>query len=389
MKVNRQQLLEHGFLILREVIPPDQLDELRASYEVLIERQGGQSWLSKGAQPRLSVSPLIDEATANAVEIWLHENTLGVSRQLLCLPEAAVTSMWMMCSPLQDHGPANWHRDVHPIDMAPMHSLQVDMLENGPRYLQWNIPLYDDDVLWVVPGSHRRLNTEEENRQLLENPRVPLPNGTPVELKAGDAVVYINYIMHWGSNYSAKLRRTLHGGHSIFTDYPDLNFTRFLSSQARDTFAAWSQRSVKMQDVTESALRAAINADVPAYHAALEALQPGAGENGKMVLTIYLSKAAYHIHLLKDPDADNLPPEVLRRASGLHSITINWGPEFANRFSQADADVLWQRFKTLDAKLQSDTEHFVPGYQSGPMRYFFDEMPADFGPEDFIASWGT
>jgi hypothetical protein len=273
--------------------------------------------------------------------------------------------------------------------MAPMHSLQVDMLENGPRYLQWNIPLYDDDVLWVVPGSHRRLNTEEENRQLLENPRVPLPNGTPVELNGGDAVVYINYIMHWGSNYSAKRRRTLHGGHSIFTDYPDLSFTRFLSSQARETFAGWSQRSAKMQDVTESALRAAINADVPAYHAALEALQPGAGENGKMVLTIYLSKAAYHIHLLKNPDADNLPPEVLRRASSSHSITINWGPEFANRFSQADADVLWQRFKTLDAKLQSDTEHFVPGYQSGPMRYFFDEMPADFGPEDFIASWGT
>ena len=113
--------------------------------------------------------------------------------------------MMLMCSPQRDHGPAHWHRDVHPIDMAPMASLQSDFLENGPKYLQWNISLYDDDVLWVVPGSHRRLNTEAENRQLLENPRVPLPGGIPVELKGGDGVVYSNYILHWGSNYSHQI----------------------------------------------------------------------------------------------------------------------------------------------------------------------------------------
>ena len=39
MKVNPQQLLDDGYLILREVIPPDQLDQLRTSFEVLVERQ--------------------------------------------------------------------------------------------------------------------------------------------------------------------------------------------------------------------------------------------------------------------------------------------------------------------------------------------------------------
>ena len=142
----------------------------------------------------------------------MHENTLGVARQLLSVPEhTGIAGMMLMCSPQRDHGPAHWHRDVHPIDMAPMASLQADFLENGPKYLQWNISLYDDDVLWVVPGSHRRLNTEEENRQLLKNPRVPLPGGIPVELKGGDGVAYSNYILHWGSNYSTKLRRAIHG----------------------------------------------------------------------------------------------------------------------------------------------------------------------------------
>ena len=357
MKVNPQQLLDDGYIILRKVIPPEQLDELRASYEVLVERQGGRSWLETGAQPRLSAGRLVDEATANAVEIWLHENTLEISRQLLCGPEAAVTSMWLLCSPIRDHGPDNWHRDVHPIDMAPMQVLQRDMLENRPRYLQWNIPLYDDDVLWVVPGSHSRLNTDTENRQLLENPGVPLPGGIPVELKAGDGVVYTNFILHWGSNYSTKLRRTLHGGHSIFTygglgewaGMGDLSFTRFLSPAAQETFEGWTQRSTKMQDLTESALRAVINRDVNTYHAMLEALQPGVGEKGKTVLTIYLSKAAHHIHnTLKSTNFEGLSGDVRRYAANPHSISLNWGPAFANRFSQAEADILWQRFETLD-----------------------------------------
>ncbi len=396
MKVNPQQLRDDGYIILREVIPPEQLDDVRASFEVLVERQkeiwaqeGNRSVWETGAQPRLGhFENLIDEATANTVETWMHENTLGVGSQLLSVPEqTGIAGMMLMCSPQRDHGPAHWHRDVHPIDMAPMASLQSDFLENGPKYVQWNIPLYDDDVLWVVPGSHRRLNTEEENRQLLENPRVPLPGGIPVELKGGDGVVYSNYILHWGSNYSTKLRRTIHGGHTIFPYYPDLNFTQFLSPEARQTFENWTQASNRMQDLTEAALRAILKKDAEAYCEAVEKLQPGAGEKGKMVLAIYLSKAAYHLCILKSSDFDELPPEVRRRASSPHSISINWGPQFADRFSKEEADLLWGRFEVLDAKFQTEEDLFVPGFQSGPMRYFFEEEPSNFEVEDFIASW--
>jgi ectoine hydroxylase-related dioxygenase (phytanoyl-CoA dioxygenase family) len=396
MKVNPQQLRDDGYIILREVIPPEQLDDVRASFEVLVERQkeiwaqqSNPSVWETGAQPRLAhFESLIDEETANAVETWMHENTLGVARQLLSVPEqTGIAGMMLMCSPQRDHGPAHWHRDVHPIDMAPMASLQADFLENGPKYLQWNVSLYDDDVLWVVPGSHRRLNTEEENCQLLKNPRVPLPGGIPVELKGGDGVVYSNYILHWGSNYSTKLRRTIHGGHTIFPYYPDLNFAQFLSPAARQIFEDWTRESNRMQDLTESALRAILKKDAEAYCEVVEALQPGAGEKGKMVLAIYLSKAAYHIHILKSPDLDKLPPEVRRRASSPHSISINWGPQFADRFSKEEADPLWQRFEVLDTKLQAEEELFVPGFQSGPMRYFFEEEPSNFEVEDFIASW--
>ena len=389
MRVNPQQLMDDGYIIIRECIPRDQLHALRENYEILVERQGGRSWLSTSAQPRLAANTLVDESTANTVEIWLHENTLGVIQQLLCQPEAGVAAMWLMCSPTRDHGPASWHRDIHPIDMAPLRALQMDMLENKPRYLQWNIPLYDDDVFWVVPGSHRRLNTEAENRQLRDNAHVPLPDSISVDLKAGDGVVYSNFLLHWGSNYSTKLRRTLHGGHSIFTHYQDLRFTKSLSPTARETFEGWRRRSATLQDLTESALRAIIDRDANAYREALEELQPGAGAKGKLVLTIYLCKAAYHIHILKRPDFESLPDDIRRRAGGEHTITLNWGPKFSGRFSQVEADILWARFGILDEKLKGDQEYFVPGFQSGPMRYFFEEMPSDFGVDEFIGSWDT
>ena len=39
MKVDRNRFLEEGYVVLRNVIPAGELDALRASYEILVERQ--------------------------------------------------------------------------------------------------------------------------------------------------------------------------------------------------------------------------------------------------------------------------------------------------------------------------------------------------------------
>ena len=402
MQVNRDQFLEEGYLILRNVIPPEELEGLRASYEILVERQRAVWTRERGPddppggvwetsrQPRLHLRDhpgLIDDETAGAVEFWLHENTQGVSSRLMGVPDAAVTEMMLMCSPVRDHGPANWHRDLHPIDTAPLDGYVTDIIESGPRYVQWNIPLYDDDVLWVIPGSHLRFNTEEENRQLLEDPHAPLPGGVQTHLKGGDGVVYILPLLHWGSNYSTKLRRTIHGGFSNFTYYKDLSFTTSLQPRSRTTFERWARRSAEMQDHTEAALRAIIKKDDAAFHEGLEKLHPGRGKKGKMLSTVFLSKSVYFINLLKHPDLDGVPAKLRYSATRPHPITLNWGPQFADRFTLAESEVLWERFKGLDARLQTDEEQFSPGFQSGPMRYHFNEMPADFDVKGFIASW--
>ena len=396
--------MSEGYSILRNVIPQDKLEAMRASCETILERQkvvwarerkpddppGGR--YEKVRQPRvfMELPGLIDKETSNVVEdFWVADETLDTASQLLCNPEPHVTKMMMMCNPVRDWpGGTGWHRDVHPVDMAPMEALAADFMENGPKYVQWNVPMYDDNVLWVIPGSHRRRNTEQENVELLEDRKKPVAGGIPVELNAGDGVVYSNFLLHTGSNYTTKKRRTLHGGHAIFGDYAELGFTESLAPQARETFHGSARRTERLKDITESTLRAIIEWDKAAYRAGLESLQPGAGPMGKTVLTIYLSKAALHIRILKDPSFEATEP-LTRSASGAHPITLNWGPEFADRFTLEESQFLWSRFVCLDAMLQNDAEMFEPAFQSGPMHYYFNDLPDGVDTESFIASWAN
>ncbi len=407
MHVDRDRFLKEGYLILRNVIPPDELDELRASYEMMVEKQKaiwarernpddppGGAW-DTSAQPRLnlhSLSDQIDAQTAKTVEVWLHENTQGVSSQLLGVADAAITEMMLMCSPSRDHGTANhrgWHRDFYPPYSAPLQGYAEDIIENGPRYVQWNIPLYDDDVLWVVPGSHNRFNTEQEDRLLNEDPRVNLPGGVQTHLTAGDGVVYILPILHWGSNYSTKMRRTIHGGFSTFTYYPNLSYLEHLSAPAQVTLERWAQRSEQMLGHTESVLRAAIEKGAAVYHARLEKLHPGRGEKGKRQSTIFLSKIAKRINNLKRPDFDSLPEQERTWATSVHPITLQWGALLADRFSPEEAKILWERFKSVDDSLQAEEDQWAPGFQGDSTRYYFNQVPADLSVENFISGWDT
>ena len=244
-------------------------------------------------------------------------------------------------------------------------------------------------MLWVLPRSHLRVNTEQENARLLADPRVPLPGSVQTHLNAGDGVVYILPILHWGSNYSPKMRRTIHGGFSNYTHYETLCYSEYLAPDIQEKFQRWQARSTEMQHATESALRAAMENDAEGYVEALKTLHPERRSKGQMLSTVFLSKAACFIaaaHRHKLPD---IPPELLSRGSTQHAITLNWGPQFAERFTHSEAALLWKRFQPLDSRLKSDEERYLPGFQSGPMRYFFNEMPTNYGLPDLIQTWGV
>ncbi len=182
MQVDRTRFLAEGYLVLRGVIPSAELEGLRQSYGTLVERQraisarerqadeppGGQWEMT--AQPRLILSQMngaIDRETITAVEIWLHDHIYGISADLLGVEDPGVVEMMMLCNPSRDWGTGGhngWHRDVYPPFGAPIQGYTDDIIENGPRYVQWNIPLYDDDVLWVLPRSAPQPNQAGHHR---------------------------------------------------------------------------------------------------------------------------------------------------------------------------------------------------------------------------------
>ena len=95
MQVDRKKFTEEGYNILPNVVPPDQLDSLRQNIEHMVncrkeisaqqrtphEPPGG-SWQAS-AQPRLQFDRDCDARSSATIEFLLHENTLGVSKQLI------------------------------------------------------------------------------------------------------------------------------------------------------------------------------------------------------------------------------------------------------------------------------------------------------------------
>ena len=112
MKVDTDQFMRDGYLLLRNVVPADELADMRLTAELMVDAakrnsqaarqegdpQGGD-WYAD-VQPRVQLHKVVTEETAHLVDFLLGENTLGVSAQLLSGPETAICSAEISCSGL-------------------------------------------------------------------------------------------------------------------------------------------------------------------------------------------------------------------------------------------------------------------------------------------------
>lgn len=397
MQVNREQFMEQGYLILPDVIPPDRLDRVRQAVEGMVVRRQETSrqqrtpdqppggWWEASAQPRLSFDRDVDASSGSVLDCLTNENTLGVCRQLIDADEIALHNLNCMCSAVsQDTGPADWHRDIGPGDPAPLRGMIANMVAHGPSYLQWNIALYDDSVLWVVPGSHLRVNTKEENNQLSENSKIPLPGGIPVELKAGQGVVYTHLLLHWGSNYTRKLRRAIHPGYRPigFSSIPNVHwrhwepgFYHYLTPETRTLFETWDSLFLKELGQFARVFHAMINRDSEAFYTEFGNVHPSPQE--KLVSLVMLSKLAGKLYRLKTTPT---PPGNL------------WGNSrdmayFGSLFTVEQAETLRDRFQRLEEQLTFPDARRTPGFQGFQSQYNPDDLPEGFSLTNFVASW--
>ena len=88
-------------------------------------------------------------------------------------------------------------------------------MENPFAGAQFNLALTNDDCLIVVPGSHKRVRTQEEREKTVDESKRKefITDQINVELKPGDVVFYNNNILHRASYSSKNKRLTLHGSY--------------------------------------------------------------------------------------------------------------------------------------------------------------------------------
>ena len=101
MQVNRDQFMDQGFLVIKNVVPQSKLKAMRNSCEAILERQkiawardrqpddppGGVWETSLQPRVRMERPGMIDNESVNVIEdFWVAEETLDTASRLLCNP---------------------------------------------------------------------------------------------------------------------------------------------------------------------------------------------------------------------------------------------------------------------------------------------------------------
>lgn len=249
---HRRALLEQGYVVLPSLLPPHLLLAGQATSKYLVSRaRTGQFWPYVRTVPKQYPPwPQLDLKAQNTdLNIWgvqhlLHpeltslrdvyaemyfcDEVINVVRELLADPsgksdkvdedELVMELFNLLCSPSknQDFG-LEWHRDdVKPTVSSEEEKRLLGEKAPGGRQLhaQYNIALFEDESLIVIPGSHRRVRTQTERDA--KPYETGLPGEILVKLNPGDAVFYDSNILHRGAYKGIDERNelgrmTLHG----------------------------------------------------------------------------------------------------------------------------------------------------------------------------------
>ena len=398
-------ILDQGYLIVRGAIEPDQLEPIRATAEVFLDRARERSrgdpnvgWDAHRV-PHPGLYDFIDRDTAALFAPLVSDRVLEVNRRLMAAPEVGLNTASLFTEPGKPLTSIfQWHRDsvLRPSAPLPLGGLQADCQANAPGVLSWNIALHDDDSLWVVPGSNRRGNTVVE-QEVLDRPAKladePLPGARRCELAAGDAVVFDAAMVHSGSNDADRYRRTFNVAYREFGG-PVLAHTRvtcwkpdlraLLAPETARRFDRFERLLCDERDTIEAVFRAVIERDEAAFREHLARLHPG--PVGRMVCVVQLHKVAHALWKLSEVGAEAPSDADYMNVTLDHLFNRGRTAALLERLTAAEVHRLWGGFSELDRRLRTSHRQ-APGGAAEPPDYEQYEMPRDFDVEDFVASW--
>jgi nicotinamide N-methyltransferase len=217
-------LRRDGFVVIKSILSPEELSALREVSLKVQQRARAGLWphcRTVGKQfPPWEWNPekgiwgvqhiMHPSMPGNSlyVDLYFSDAILSIVRELLgCDNESLTMEVMNMLIRPDNQFELRWHRDDIPADAKPEEEMY--RLNQPAFHAQYNLALFEDESLIVVPGSHKRPRTgvERESNPFTKN----MPDQLVVKLGPGDIVFYNNNILHRGVYDSTKDRVTLHG----------------------------------------------------------------------------------------------------------------------------------------------------------------------------------
>ena len=151
--------------------------------------------------------PDMPDRTVFAISYFNDTMLEAITGLLQCKRDDLVMELYnMLVKPDRDFA-LRWHRDDIPPGVPTEE--EEERLKEPMMHAQWNLALYADSSLVVVPGSHKRPRTDmERNADPYED---DMPGHKIVKMNPGDILFYNNNILHRGVYDSKMERMTLHG----------------------------------------------------------------------------------------------------------------------------------------------------------------------------------
>ncbi|KAF2457108.1 phytanoyl-CoA dioxygenase [Lineolata rhizophorae] len=218
------ELSTNGFVRIPSALSSDQIESLRDACSTATSRARAGNWPHIRTLPK-QFPPWPSDANGGiwGVQHLLHpdqpgndvfassyfgDTVMGPAKRILgCDDEDMVMELYnLLVRPERDFE-LRWHRDDIPASASPEEEMK--RLSKPAWHAQWNLALFEDSSLVVVPGSHKRPRAEVERSA--DPYEAELPGMLIVEMKPGDLVFYDNNILHRGVYRADVERMTLHG----------------------------------------------------------------------------------------------------------------------------------------------------------------------------------
>lgn len=229
----RQEYYADGFTILRGLIPASLMTDLRRETDKAREIARAQFGIqAQRLQPVYAYDGLDHRPFRDFLNLPGMRATV---EGILGKEHRPSEIMGVLLEPAEKAWATHWHRDwgynVEGIDLEAFFDACINRLG---MFNQLNGALYDDHSLWVVPGSHNRRDTTEEQAAFARIPPPPpalsdamapvkreltlaeyarrMPGAVQVTLLAGDVAFYRACQWHLGTYVPYVKRSTLHDG---------------------------------------------------------------------------------------------------------------------------------------------------------------------------------